>query len=392
MWKDKKMWKMSIDVHGIVSCNLAISQCPSNVPLTGDFRSSETAWSRLGSRWNRNGSGAEFDVRHYECMRLSDEWCEWWVMSVAVGPFFFRSGKKQIQTNLERWSISSQHRFTVVLFAGFYVWTCEPLRLMRMKGDSWIPLAPQLGTWKKTIPNGKNRMKSLLNMCIGINGALLVMAMVPKSKCKPVGKLSSKFLNCVQEVPFKACFLWVPSWHSEIHTRGFPRRFGSAARLVVSEFLSLGDASGSNFGWILWMKRWLDLIDNVSPCVTLRRCGPVPAPGATTAKRAHAAGGRCLRAEGVPSPHHRRHQPCPGSKSAQRERSLKVCLFPPILAIKLCHSLRVADLFQSTDGWGGFGPNSFKLRDTQQHCKQMLEESFWVLSNATKESICRKTM
>ena len=95
MWKDKKMWKMSIDVHGIVFCKLAISQCPGNVPLTGDFRSSETAWSRLGSRWNRNGSGAEFDVRHYECMRLSDEWCEWWVMSVHLGIFSSGVGRSR---------------------------------------------------------------------------------------------------------------------------------------------------------------------------------------------------------------------------------------------------------------------------------------------------------
>ena len=150
----------------------------------------------------------------------------------------------------------------------------------------------------------------------------------------------------------------------------------------------------SNFGWILWLKLWLDLIGTCHP--------KAPWPGSSAGSHHHQAGTCCewqepsrwrqtlsvifgwkirfLLTPGLPSPRHCRHQPCPG-------RSLLNVKARKVFSHKFCHqgvprppqfSDRCWFFSIATDGWGGFGPNSFKLRDPQQHCKQMLKQSLWV--------------
>lgn len=155
MRKDKKMWKMCIDVHGIVFANWQIC----SVPIARRFPKLGNSLKPTGKQMKperfRSWVWCPAPWAWDECMRLCDVM---WVMRVHFG-IFFRSGKK-IWTNLERWSISSQRRFTGFLFAGFYVWT-----LWNPSGW-WEWRATRGYLWhlscKRALPVGKNRRKSLL--------------------------------------------------------------------------------------------------------------------------------------------------------------------------------------------------------------------------------------
>lgn len=155
MRKDKKMWKMCIDVHGVVFAN---SQCPGNVPIARRFPKLGNSLKPIGKQMK-----PERFRSWVWCPAPWHEMSAWGCVSDACAfwHFFFRSGKKT-WTNLERWSISSQCRFTGFLFAGFYVWT-----LWTSNPSGWWEWRATRGyLWhlscKRALPVGKNRTKSLV--------------------------------------------------------------------------------------------------------------------------------------------------------------------------------------------------------------------------------------
>ena len=117
MRKDKKMWKMCIDVHGVVSAN---SQCPGNVPIARRFPKLGNSLKPTGKQMKperfRSWVWCPAPWAWDECMRL----CEWCVCILA---FSSGVGRRLGPTSKGGASRLSAVSLVFFLFAGFYVWT-----------------------------------------------------------------------------------------------------------------------------------------------------------------------------------------------------------------------------------------------------------------------------
>lgn len=327
-------------------CKLANSQCPHCQEIS-------EARKQLESDWEADETGT---VQELSLMSgtMGMRWvheavsCEWCACILA----FFQEWEEDLDQprTVEHLVSAPFHCFCVSRFLRFG--RCEPLRLMRMKGDSWIPLAPQLqecpSRWKKS----NEILNGYLNTCINempwshCNGAKIL-------KCKPAVKFFSKFLNCEKEAlcPFQ----FLPTHVFCESLLGFPRDtpkdFQEDLDQLPGQFLNscLWDASGS-------FKLRMDSLDEtmigfdwkVSHAKALW-------PGSSAGSHHHQAGTCCEWQEpsrwrqtlldcrhlwfkdpisvdtpGLPSPRHRRHQPCPG-------RSLLNGKARKVFSHKFCH-------------------------------------------------------
>lgn len=125
-------------------CKLVNWQCPGNVPIARRFPKLGNSLKPTGKQMKperfRSWVWCPAPWAWDECMRLCDvsDACAFW--------HFLQEWEEDLDQprTVEHLVSVPFHWFFVRRFLRLDVVNLEPLRLMRMKGDSWIPLAPQL--------------------------------------------------------------------------------------------------------------------------------------------------------------------------------------------------------------------------------------------------------